>query len=238
MSGPLPERVILDLLNTGIDALVSDLSTSSAGDTVIDDILSVLDSDERVKAREYFASHYPDVVLGYPRQGVAFPLIALILQSDSEANRYVGLGEHAEETDGVKTGKEFADWTQGQFGIYVYAEHPDICAWYYRIARRVLQVGKTYLINNNLDNPVISGAELAPDPRYTADNLFVRRLVLNVEYEESWTDRDYLWESINGAPEEFITDSATGLDVRHVDSRDPLDGGSPGGIEPYSVDLD
>lgn len=233
----LPERTILTLLQRGVDAIEADLAASGPDETVLDDILAALDSAERTKARAYYAAHKPTIVQGYPRTDAPFPLFAVVLQGDNEENRYVGTGEHDLAMMGVKEATAFNQWTKGQFGIYVYAEHPDICAWYYRILRRIMQVGIRYLVSEGLDNPSISGAELAPDPRYTPDNLFVRRLTLTVEYDEEWTSNDALWSALNGPPEPFITDPGA-IDVRHVDSNDPLDGGPPGGVVPVNLTID
>ena len=239
----LPERSILTLLQTGVTAILGDLDVSAPGETVLDDILRTLDDAEKAKAREYFKEHPPSVIQGYPRIDAPFPLYAMTLTSDNEANRYLGVGEHDEpsgfgsddsEAIGAKDRVEFNQWTKASFTIFVYTEHPDLCAWYYRILRRICNVGIRFLTSEGLDNATIAGAELAPDPRYTPDNLFVRRLTLTVEYDEEWNDRDALWQAINGPPETFITDPSQ-LDVRHVDTRDPLDGGSQGGIVP--VDL-
>jgi hypothetical protein len=224
----LPERTILTLLQLGVNAISADLNVSAPGETVLDDILKSLDDDERAKARAFYAEHPPSILQGYPRADQPFPLFAVTLTSDNEAERFIGMGEHDEPAT-VKERVAFNQWTKAAFTIFVYAEHPDLCAWYYRILRRICNVGFRFLISKGLDNPMISGAELAPDPRYTPENLFVRRLTLTVEYDEEWNDRDALWQAINGDPVKFITDPEQ-IDARHVDTRDPLDGGSQGGI--------
>ena len=226
-----PDRTILPLLNLGVDAIKADLATATPGESVRDDILAVLPTDEeRAKAREYFIDNAPDGVMGYPRRGATFPLYSLTLTSDSEEQRWIGTAEHAflDEND-KKTGDEFDQWTRASFTIFVYTTHPDICAWYYRVLRRICNVGIRYLITNGLDNPTFSGAEMAPDPRFAADNLFVRRLTLTVEYNEAWTDQDTLWTAINGSPEAFITDKSQISNVHHEDITDPV----PGGVHPY-----
>lgn len=242
----LPERTILTLLQTGVDAISADLLGSDPGETVLDDILDTLDDAEKTKARAYYGEHPPSIIQGYPRVDAPFPLFALVLTGDQESHRYLGTGEHDApsgfgsddpEVIGTKDHAEFNQWTEATFGIFVYAEHPDLCAWYYRILRRIMNVGIRFLVKEGLDNPTISGAELAPDPRYTPDNLFVRRLTLKVEYDEEWRDDDALWLAINGPPEPFIT-SADQLQVRHVGSRDPLDGGTQGSVEPFSLSVD
>lgn len=220
----LPERVIYRLLRLGVDAITEDLGISLPGETVIDDILRQLEDDaEKAKARAYWAEHPPDVVQNYPRMGInTFPLYAVTLTSESDEKDYIGVGEHDTLDDNdVKIGRQFSQWTAGKFTIYVYAEHPDICAWYYRILRRIVLAGFPYMVKHGLDKPTLDGSDLVPDPRYTPDNMFVRRLTVRTEYDETWTANDRLWLAINAGvgpleSEEFITDP-TQIEVKHED---------------------
>ena len=122
------------------------------------------------------------------------------------------------------------------FGILIYAQHPDICVAHYRIARYVLNVGRKYLINHNLQDPQLSGAELAPDPRYIPDQLYVRRLTLQVDYEEHWDEEETLTTALARplAPERLTTSGT--LLVGHEDSDANEDGVNDGGFAPYTED--
>lgn len=229
MSAALPERIILDLMNLGVDAIVADLATSpAAGASVLENILKELDAAEAAKVRTIWEQNPPAVIQGFARTDTTFPVYAMTLGGDTPNQDYVGLGEQAflNQLGTAKGGEEFHKRTQGSFTIFVYTEHPDWTAWNYRVMRAILNVGTKYLISRGLQEPTLSGADLLPDPQYTPDNLFTRRLTITVEYEERWTDQDALWLAINGPPEEFITD-VDQLDVRHRYS-DPF----PGGVTP------
>lgn len=214
----LPERTILTMLQIGVQAVTDDLGASAPGSTVLDDILAQLDDDERAKARTYFTDLPPKVVMGYPRSTPTFPTYALTLGEDVTDHEYIGQGEHALlDDDDVKIGREYNSWVRGHFVIYVFAEHPDICAWYYRVLRRICRVGMLYLIRRGLDDPGISGSDLEPDPQFNVDTMFRRQVTLEVHYDESWSDTDALWVALNGPlAEDFIT-SGDQVDVRLED---------------------
>jgi hypothetical protein len=219
----LPERAILSALRTGIEAISHDLD-------LLDGILRGSITDAEIgKARTYWTDHPPNVVMGFARSDTPFPCYAVTLASDETNQDYVGQGEEAdfingEPAEGIE-GNLFKRRLKGAFAIYVYTEHPDVCVWYYRVARRILSVATRYFVTNDLDEPMMQGADLAPDPRYTPENLFVRRLTLTLEYEESWDDHDALWEAFYGeGSEQRLTANGT-LVIAHEDSG--------GGVHPY-----
>lgn len=210
-SPSIPVRVFLDMFNIGIQALVD-------SPEVLDRIWDTLPSAELAKMKTYYASNPPDVVPGYARKGAVFPMFAIVLSSDRPKQHFIGEGEIATLDDNdQKIGNEYHRWTEGKFTVLVYAAHPDICSAYYRVAKAIVNAGIPYLINRGLDNPTLDGAELAPDPRYTPDNMFVRRLTITVEYDETWT-QDALWVALNGEPEPYTTDpDRVGLGIKHED---------------------
>jgi len=226
----LPERTVYTLLSRGVAALLADLAAAPPGQTVLDDILQQLDSVELGKARAYFAEHPPQILQAYARTDSPFPLYAITLTGDNPSRDFVGVGElDLLDILDEKVGREYRGWVKGVFTIFIYAEHPDVCAWYYRILRRICLAGFPFLISRGLDDPEISGAELAPVPEYTPENLFVRRVTLSVSYEEIWSGDDALFLALNagpGIPEEYITDP-DGVDVRLVDVGGGIDPSEP-----------
>lgn len=214
----LPERVIIRLLRMGIDAV---------GDTELDSILDTLATPERDIAKAEWANRPPTVVMGYPRDGLPFPSYVLTLAGDEPQQDYVGFGEESlfdDDDDDHPVGNQFAQRIKATFALWVYTEHPDTNVWYYRIARRILNVGRRYLITQGLGEPEIRGAELGPDPAHHPENLFIRRLTLSVNYLEQWTDQDALWTAINGTPEAI----AATVNAFHEDT--PVSDGILGGV--------
>lgn len=213
-----PERIIVDLLNLGITAI-------SADTDLLDDILGALSAGELTKAKDYWGDHPPSVVTGYARFNNPFPIVAVVLSSDPNLQDYIGLGEEAAlDGDDNVEGFLFKRRMKGVYTVYVYADHPDVTLWYYRIVRRILNVGVKYMIANGFEDPSFDGADLAPDPRYTPDNVFVRRLTVSGEYEEEWDDTDALYTAINGANEAFLTSDGT-LSVLHEDQSEDAEEG-------------
>jgi hypothetical protein len=220
----LPERILLDLLNMGVDAI-------TATPTLLNTILRTLDDTELAKARDYWADHPPRIIQNFARHDDALPIYALTMTGDDPLQDYIGMGEEAllNELDETEGGL-YKRRVTGKFTIYVYAQHPDVCMWYYRVLRRICNVGIKYLIDQGLDDPTLSGADLAPDPRYTPDDIFVRRLTISVEYMEQWTDQDELWLAMNGDPPDRL--SADGS--IHVYHKDTVVNGVRGGVVPIS----
>src|SRR5690606_16524807 len=95
MSGPkgiVPERLILELLRTGIEVIVADLASAQQGESILDNIRANLDAAERARHREWFATNPPSTLMGYPRIDGPFPVIALTLAGDTVDRDYLGVG--------------------------------------------------------------------------------------------------------------------------------------------------
>jgi hypothetical protein len=208
----VPESTIRSLLLDGVAAI-------TATPDILDDVLSGLSADDLTACKGYWGTNPLTIVSGYARAEGPFPVCAVTLSQETILQDYVGLGEEAYIDvlgSGDRDGRAFKRRISGVYGLHLYAEHPDVCAWYYRIVRRILNVGAARLIAAGLHDPVMQGAELVPDPRYSPDQLFMRRVNLTVEYEEVWTDRDSLAAALS-LTEEALTEAGTLL-VRHEDA--------------------
>ena len=223
--GNVPEQRIALVLKQGVSAITSD-------PTLLNPILSDLSDNDLTSIRTYWTNHPPIVLSGYARSEGPFPCFAITLTSEEIAQDYVGVGQEAYflgsppvyNPSDDKQGSEYKRRVTGTYGIHIYAEHPDVCSLYYRVARRIMNVGMWRLLEGALNEPVLSGQELAPDASYTPDNLFVRRLSVTVEYEEKWTNTDALAAALMNV-EEFTT--ADTLAILHEDSG--------GGVHPITT---
>lgn len=221
----VPDITVKKLVEDGV-------TTISANVALLDGIWRGLDAGDIAKLKEHWTNHPPTVLTGFARREGPFPCFAVTLQSDSNDTTLIGDGEMVDldvlDPDEDETiGRETTSCT---FRIYVFAENPDVCAAYYRVLRRILQVGKRRLESRGLYNPVLSGAELAPDASYTPDNLFVRQVTLVVLVEDSWSmepSADALAAALLPTPPARLSADGT-LNVRHVDSG--------GGITPSTDD--
>lgn len=220
----LPERIIYRALELGINAISADL-------TILDRILGVHmeDTTEQGKFRTIWQDTPPTLVLGYPRTEAIFPCYAITLASDPPLQHRVGKGARLAVLGGGNdyNAERFSQRINSTYMVLIYATHPDVCAWYYRVARRILNVATAYLIKNGLTEPEINGQDLVPDPRYTPEHVFVRRLSLTIQYEETWTDQDGLWDALNDPG--YPTGIGSSVEVFHEDQPN-------GGVHPYTED--
>lgn len=239
-----PERIVRRLMQLGVDTITANPSMIDfilQGPNEGDNGSGYTDADlAEVKAS--WARNKASVLIGYARTDSPFPVWAITLQGDNPATDFLGMGGYnetdAEILDGLGLGANPVEAlahvrTDTIFGILVYHEHPDMAAAHYRILRYILNVGRMFLIKNGLDSPAISGAELAPDPRYLPDALYVRRVTLTVQVDEYWRTDDALGQVLYG-PQIGATPGAASVSVYHEDS----DPGTPtfGKVHPIDDD--
>ena len=173
------ERLLLRLLRSEVERLSRDekLLRYYFG-VVFDDTLG---EKERNAYVENFMRQPPSVVLGYPRSSVTFPVIAIVLAEESEAQNTVG--DFLGETLGEDDDPVYADFVGGMFdsqhGCYIYAEHPDVCLYLYHFVKMIMLGGKDWLLSKGVTEMTISGGELMPNEEYLPENMFSR--VVNVK---------------------------------------------------------
>jgi len=223
MSATVPEQRIRLVLMQGIAAIVGDVNLL---DTILDD----LSTNDLETIKNYWGDHPPTVLSGYARSEGPFPCWAVTLMGEEIVQDYTGAGQEATFIGGGgadadwKSGTKFKRRVSGTYGVNIYAEHPDVCSCYYRVARKIMNVGMWRLLEGGLNEPMLAGADLAPDPRYSPENLFVRRLTVTAEYEEVWTSNDALAVALMTTIEDYLPGDGT-FDIFHVDSG--------GGVSPY-----
>lgn len=135
--------------------------------------------DEFVKN---FVTSPPEIVLGYPRSSTTFPCMSIILESEDEQEPvladYAGETDTDDPDDVREANGDFLEHEGGfwksVYGVYVYAQHPDVCLYLYHFAKMILVSGRIWLLSQGLNDVGLSGGELAPDERYLPDNMFIR----------------------------------------------------------------
>lgn len=218
MSATVPEQRIRLALLQGVTAISADVN-------LLDSVLDDLSASDLASIKAYWTDHPPTVVSGYARAEGPFPCFAVTLMAEESAQDYTGAGQEASFLGSAKSGTKFKRRVSGSYGVSIYGEHPDIVACYYRVARKIVNVGMWRLLEGGLNEPVLSGADLAPDPRFAPENLFIRRLTITVEYEEVWTDQDALAVALMTTIEDYLSSDGS-LNLFHEDSG--------GGVHPYS----
>lgn len=218
------ERIIYRILTNEIEAFKSDPAAFEAF------IYSGTKStDEAAKARAYFELHPPTVIHGFPRTDSVFPCIAIVLAGEGIAQDYIG--EDAYNTD--ENGMMFLDsdgmamdmhvrrWNHN-FDALIYADHPDICLYYYNLARQILMAGKNEFIRNDYDQVSFTGADLAPDPRYSPEFLFLRRLGISLQSDLTYSTKEnsfyqsYRMQGIGVDPGEPLSSALTPAQANEI----------------------
>lgn len=194
----LPARVVKRALEIGVAAVSANLD-------VLDDILGedLEDADELAKAKATWRDYPPTVVQGFSRLATTMPRISVTLSADRNIRDLLGMGEGPFFDDMEDlAGNQYRVRMMGMFTVFIWAEHPDVCMWYYRVARRILNVASSpagYFMQRELEEAKVDGNDLIPDPQFTPENVFVRQITLSLEYWDTWTDQDAVWSALNGA---------------------------------------
>lgn len=175
----LPERVIVGLLRTET-ARLTDKTTGR------DELIkffghffdSSIDTDERDSYVDNFLRQPPTITLGYPRTTAIFPMISVVMESENEDTEAMGayLGQTQEAEGQVEAREYVGTMFESTFGVYVYAEHPDVCIYLYNYVKGVLLGAHEVMLACGLIDPHFSGGDLAPDEGYLPENMFVRVL--------------------------------------------------------------
>ena len=202
-----------------------------------------LEPAEAAKGRIYFAggttpdgdlveARPPTLVHGYPRTGGPFPCWALTLGSERESATWIGddtqfLDSNGEAYYDPDTGAAMDPQSRRveySFSILVIADHPDVTIWYYHLLKQVILRNHDVLIARDIDELQLSGADLAPDPRYLPNDVFARQLSVSVQCDEPWyTPLGNRGTSVTGMGVEYDPDAAA-------------DGAVNGGITVYTTE--
>lgn len=131
-----------------------------------------------------------DIIHQYPRgPNVVFPCWSIVLVSEAEGSAKEDrfLGDEADDLFddlGNFQGACTASIWKSQYGIYVYAQSPDLCIYFYELCRFFMTRGRQFLKSESggrvLDT-AFSGADMMPDPRYVPENMFVRRFIVEAK---------------------------------------------------------
>jgi hypothetical protein len=154
----------------------------------------------------------PTVIHGYPRSTGPFPCWAIILLGDRSQQRVLGddagtvdTFDDEENLDG-EPAIPLVRLVQHTIAIDNYVpDLSDVCLYYYHLLRHILfqNIGTLQASPNFLQNLEITGQDLAPNPQYLPENMWVRRVTLTFFTEEAaWEDKSEP-TSIDGA---FVND--------------------------------
>jgi len=207
-------RYLHELLTIGIQKMKDD-------SRLLDDLFErwyALDDSEVDAIKQYFAAKGLNVANGYARRDAKFPLVTITLGAEGETDSFLGDSAGQITTMGDDYGADLlASLWQHTYNLTVFTEHPDVTAYYYEIVKSILIAGLQFLVTElNLFQFKISGMDLAPDPQYVPEHLFVRQLTLTCQREFQRIDRESLLAKAFGISGIHIDKSGSPSDVGGV----------------------
>ena len=181
-------RYIHNVLTTGVAAYLAD-------PRLVDDLfdqLYAVETSESAAVKTYFLDKGLNVYNGYPRLDAKLPFVAIILASEGEAETFIGnyAGMITEDGDALYGAEVSGAVWDHVYHLPVVSEHPDVTAYLYELVKILLLAGLEYLIDQECMDFSFSGQDLAPDPRYIPERLFVRQLVFSCKRQFLRIDRD------------------------------------------------
>lgn len=217
-------RLLHDILTDGIAAITADI-------TLLEDLFAdhyEIEATETAAIREYFETNGFNVINGYARSDSVFPLVSIVLASEGESTTVIGDdgGQVLDEEDPYYTADIEAAFWDHVFHLYIYTGNPDITAAYYELAKVILLAGLATFTDDGCFGYKMSGMDLAPDPKYVPEHLFVRQLVFSCQREFQRIDKDSRLSKAFAVAGIHIDESGSPRDV----------GGVKTLVTPYSED--
>ena len=183
------QRYLYAALKHGIEAVQEDL-------TILDQFFADqfdLSEVEIEAIKTYFQTNPPTIKHGYARSNSEMPLISVVLADEQEVEMFMGdeAGMVEEEGDPDYGADIYGDVWQHVYHIYIYSEHHDVTTYYYELCKHILLIALQNIFQTEgLHGTHISGGELAPDPQYIPEHLFLRRLVFRCRSEFYAIDKE------------------------------------------------
>jgi hypothetical protein len=136
-----------------------------------------------------FKTTAPYPVHGYAGRDHTFPLWAILLAGEQESERALGDDTgFVDDPDDPEFGTDLTGsiWDHN-YAVLVYGLSPDVCSYCYEVARSILMLARRDWVNQyGYHNIRLSGADLAPDPRYFPEHMFIRQLTVSGSGEHSF----------------------------------------------------
>jgi hypothetical protein len=233
------ERLIYQVLEDGVAFLVANpgeissfLSTEANLPDDEADAVAQAFLDIKGKNGARVARPGPSVVHGYARQDNAFPLYAITLGGEQEAQTFMGDAGHMvdDPEDDNYGADQFAAIFNYTVNVLVYAQHPDMVLYLYQLMKEILVAALPLLKSYDLFDIRLGGADMAPDPAWVPAGLFVRRATLTFSREYRQTQaaarlgRAWAVQSIHVDADGAVGESVGGVQT-HVTVRGTPDTG-------------
>jgi hypothetical protein len=184
------QRFLYTAIRNGLDNITADPKIL---EELFGDVYE-LPTTEVDAIKTLFSTTPPDVHHGYPRRDYEFPLYSIIMSAEDEGTHVMGdyVGYDDDPASPNYRADQMGSFWNHSYQVHCYAEHPDVTAYIYEVAKNILLGGESYFSSKGLFDIHVSGMDLAPDPRYIPEHLFVRQLGFKCQREFCRTDKDSL----------------------------------------------
>lgn len=181
------QRILYDVLKRGIE-LVNEQPE------ILEDLFEENYSLTRAEVdgiKQFFREQTPNVIHGWARSDSEFPLYAIVLVRESEAQHV--MGDDAGQVEALDDPDFGADcytaiW-EHHYDVMCFAEHPDSVQYMYEVAKSAFFAAESTFLSEGLFETHLDGGDVAPDPRYVPEHLFLRRLSFSCQREFLRTDK-------------------------------------------------
>lgn len=205
------DRFLYTAIETGLADITADIN-------LIDDIFGQfeLPTAELEAIKTYYAANPIQLVHNYPRRNLKPPIVAIVLESESEETHF--LADDAPPVIGVPAfeGVEISSALfRARYGVHVITELPDVTRYLFEILKTIMFRNEGFFADRGIHNIQIGGQDLALDPQFSPENYFIRKLTFQATYEFCEFDRDPQgrFTSIDGL---FVDSSGSSGDVGDV----------------------
>lgn len=181
----MPERALYAVLSSEVERLLNDASELRRFFT---HFFAVIDDAERDDYIAHFQKHPPTVTLGYPRSGLDFPIITIVLTGEDEEQPAIGqyMGETLEDEDTPLGGSSeyVGALMRSTWSVFIYAQNPDACLYLYNLVKSVVIGATKFLEQAGLADITLSGEDLGPaGEEYLPENMFMRVLRVTAAHQ-------------------------------------------------------
>lgn len=197
-------RLLHDVLTAGIATITADIA-------ILEELFRdhyEIEATETAAFRTYFEANGFNVINGYARRDTVFPAVSIVLASEGESQSIMGddAGPVYDVGDPNIDEDILAAFWEHTYHLYVCTDHPDMTAGYYELVKTILLAGLDTFDNDGCFQYHFNGADLAPDPRYMPEHLFVRQFTFKCARE---------FQRIDHGSKAFKAFAVSGI---HVDS--------------------
>lgn len=181
------QRLLYRVLSDGMELV-------NAQPEILEDLFQENYSLSRAEVDEikrFFREQTPNVIHGWARSDSEFPLYSIVLVREQETESVLAddAGQVEDETDPDYQADCYTAIWEHVYDIMCFCEHPDAVQYMYELAKSLMFAAEDYFIEEGLFERHLQGGDVAPDPRYVPEHLFLRRMTFSAQREFLRTDK-------------------------------------------------